>query len=354
MVKKKIVYPVVILIIAILLLFVIIRNSEKPVAPSGNISAFFHLYSSFSKETLEGILDEFKSLYPDIKLEYTILPYQDMKRKMAFLRDGLLSDPETVIVSTLIAADINNENISVSPGSWTGQEWRLYYNKEVLAEAGMTEEDLVLLASENLDYFLSILSLKVEKGRTYFSVGASFYLPWLAWVQHLELGSSKGKMPNNFSVESWSRGIEQFDSLVRDGYVNSDFLEINNAESILRMFRGESLFALSTQSLYSIFLSVNRSKLSSIPFPGSEKQGWYVGSSFYIASQTTPETDKSAVKAANTLISYLRSNEIRERFLLKTGILLKEEQKLNGLVELPSITQIARENDLNKLLEVIR
>jgi len=351
--KHKKLLMVILPVVAVLLGFTAYVLG-RPVTPSGDVHAFFHFYASPARETLEAVLEDYSDAYPGVNLTYTILPYQDLKRQREDGSPELLSDPHRILVSSLTASDLEDAGLVISPGSWTGQEWRLCYNREVLEGLGLSEADLTAAGLAGFDHLVETLQPKLAPGQALFSVGARFYLPWLTWVQHLEVEAKKGAVPGDYSADSWARGIVRFDSLVESGGVNENYRDINEAESILRMFRGDSLFVLSNSSLYSVLLPANRPRVGSLPFPGSTEQGWYIGSGFYLAFQSSREKDKAVIKAAEALITHLRSPEVREVFLEKAGVLLKPEDSRQALREIPSLTQTAGRDDLEELLRYIR
>ncbi len=337
----------------LLLLIFTLAEPEEP-APRGRILCFLHLYSSPAKETLTDILEKFNLTYPQIDLEYTILPYQDMLKAL----DPALeteTDKETIILTALSGREFDlHSNINIPESSWTGSRWELFFNEERLNTLGLDQDTLRELGSEGFSSFLSSLKDRTDPGEYLFFTGANYSWPWLAWIQHLQLSESGGIQPPGYSLSDWERGISGWRELIENGWMNPDFRQQNWARSQFSISEGKSLFVLSDSGIYNIYLPGERNKIEAIPFPGSEQGGWQVGSSFYLCligpEGTVPET----VLAGELLRDYLSSNGIRQRFLEKTGIILNEQSSIGINREIPSITHKVRDPELMELIDLIR
>jgi ABC-type glycerol-3-phosphate transport system substrate-binding protein len=353
--KRKRVFFIIGLIFIILFLFFssLWYFYLRSVEPEGRITAFFHLYSSPAKEALETILQDFERKYPGVELDYYIEPYLDLKRtRLDFLNTTVLEKDHTVI-SVLTSSNVS-ENMTLSPGLWTGNNWKLYYNQDVLLSLDINEEELSNAAEYGLPDFLEQISQKLKPGQDLFSVSSKYYMQYLAWLQHLELERTSGKMPENFSTENWEKAVDSFNNLVSAGLINSDHGEINEASTAINMFKGKALFCLYTDGIYSIFLPGDRDKIKSIPFPGSNTQGWIVGSGFYLAVTEPEDITPGADSAVRTFIDYLRSEEVIDQMLREAGIKLNPPRTRRMVKEIPSISGRARDAELRPLIESLK
>ncbi len=351
--KRARLYAILLPSIALPLLATLLFFRLNTVEPNGKVTAFFHLYSSPVKEQLEQALSNFSHMYPEVELAYSIEPYLDMKRTRAdLLSRGQLPEDHAVI-SSLIAADIP-ENSETSPGSWTGTEWKLYYNSEILSQLDTSEEDLQALSESGLASFLEALSPRLKPDQTLFAASSRYYIQWLSWLQHLELEQSSGRMPRSFSLENWQSSIDRFNSLVESGYVNQDHDDINEASTALRMFQGEALFTLATDSIYSIFLPGDRARIRSLSFPGSTNQGWFVGSGFYLTTTRPEKITRGAEAAARAFVEYLRSDEVISEILRTTGVKLHPTRTRGMLKEIPAMSDQVASPELQEIMDYIR
>ncbi len=352
--KKRVLYTVlfasVVLLVTLTALWFFYL---QPVEPKGKITAFFHLYSSPVKEQLEQVLLKFSREYPEVELVYYIEPYLDMRReKIDFLSNNRLSE-DHVVISSSTAADIR-EDSEISQGFWTGTDWKLFYNSEVLSQLNISEENLQEISQLRLMDFIKTLSPGLNSNQTLFAVSSRYYIQWLSWLQHLELEQNSGRMPKSFALSEWQDSIDLFNELVESGYINPDHGDINEASTALRMFKGEALFSLSTDSIYSIFLPGDRKYIKQLNFPGSLKQGWNVGSGFYLTTVKPEEITRGADAAAQVLIEYLRSDEVINRVLRTTGVKLHPVRTRGMLVEIPSISVQVRNKELQEIIKSAR
>ena len=353
MVEKKIFVYIAILILLVILLFAVIETIRTPVVPSGKITAYFHLYSSPVKEQLEQVFLKFSREYPEVELVYYIEPYLDMRRKkIDFLSNNQLSE-DHVVISSSTAADIRDGS-EISPGLWTGTDWKLFYNSEVLSQLNISEEDLQEISQLRFMDFIKTLSPGLKSNQTLFAVSSRYYIQWLSWLQHLELEQNSGRMPKSFALSEWQDSIDLFNELVESGYINPDHGDINEASTALRMFKGEALFSLSTDSIYSIFLPGDRKYIKQLNFPGSLKQGWNVGSGFYLTMKKPEKVTRNANAAAHAFFEYLRSDEVIDQMLKTTGVKLHPARTRGMLIEIPTISDQVGNAELYEIIDYIR
>lgn len=351
--KKRIaiIFGAVILVAAAAVLIpIIIRNLPKKPA---KLEAFFHLYSSPAREQLASMLDEFMVFYPHIELEYHIEPYQDMRK----LLQDRIEDTEAVggFVSVLASNDLDLLPVnSPAPATWISSAWSLYYSRKHLEELGFSTEKLTELSSGLFNDFIAELGPAVPGGETLFSAGTSFYWPWLAWVQHLHLIANSGMSPEGYSLPDWSAGIRSWEEMVRFGYINPDFRSLNMAGSQLAVGEEAALFVLSDSSIYSTYHPEDRAYIEFIPFPGAASQGWRIGSGVQLAAFSDPEISSDEAEAEQLLLTYLHSEGIAGRFLKETGIRLLPLRNQAEVIEIPSLTQQARNPEIQDLLKYLR
>lgn len=364
MARKKIIGVTTIILLCTIL--PIISFFLKKTEPEGKITAFFHLYSYPVNEYLANKLIEFDNAYPGIELEYAILPYLDMKRgKKQFLEslspsgDGeeirtRLEENNQIIISAQLINDIAPDE-HISPGSWTGTEWKIYYHEPFLNALGLTTDDLEKVKKYSIDQFTDYFSSHIGGNQTIFAASSQFYIQWLSWIQHIALMENKGKMPKDFSLETWQPSIDLFKELVSRDYINQDHGEINEATAAFRMYNGEALFVLSTDSIYSLFTPDKWSNIKSIPFPGSHSQNWHVGSGFYLTTKSPQKPNRALRAAERVFIDFLRSDEVITDFLRDVDIKLNPEMSWNSKSrEIPSISDMVNQSPINELIDYKR
>ena len=343
------------LVVALVLVLVPPERSE----PTVKIMAFFHLYNEPVRDHLEVILEDFRGFYPEVELEYRIEPYKDMKRSLVESlndRSSLTEDSETWgIVSVLSAGDEALVPAEVeTPSNWISSSWRLYYSKKRLEDLGYDQRSVSVLSASGLEEFTEVLSAETRDGETLFVTGTMFRLPWIAWVQHLEILARNGEMPEGAALEDWARGMDAFEVLAAGGLINPDHRQLNQAGSQLGILEGRGLFVLSDESIYSTYSPADRGRLQSIPFPGSENQGWRIGSGVILGGFTSSETDPRVAEAEDLLLDYLHSEGVSERFLRETGIrLLPRRTSRFAVKDLPSLTGFVGDAEYRDLLTAL-
>lgn len=334
----------------------VIRSRNK--APV-KLFAFFHLYSSPVKEQLESFLVEFQNLYPEIDLEYRIAPYQDMRSLLLTTleeQDALEEKiPRSGVVAALSGGDLDlPPPLALEPSPWISSAWGLFYNIDRLASLGFSRQELGELQAEGFEEFTGTLASRVDSDETVYSVGTAFYWPWLSWIQHLELLASGGVSPDGFDPSTWAPGISAFDSLLENGQVNQDYRARNFAGSQLAISDGSALFVLSDSSIYSTYPPDERKGLDFISFPGTFEQGWRIGSGFHLGAFTPEKVDRKAAAAEEQLLNYLHSESVADRFLRQTGTRILPRESVSAVTEIPSLTQMAREPELQDLLKYLK
>ncbi|WP_319477365.1 hypothetical protein [Marispirochaeta aestuarii] len=355
--KPKYLIPVALLILSVITsgTFLLFQDSRGEAEPEGRIHAFFHLYASPSREALDSLLREFRAFYPGVDLSYTIEPYQDLRHSLA---DRLSATPlkkDEVIISILAGRDLDEySGLYREAIPWISSAWRLYFDPRRLSDLGFSHDDLAALSRRGMEDFSETLLEHSDKTEAIFSLGSAFYLPWLAWIQHLQIAYSGGEIPTGHSPSDWIEGIRAWQALVDAGCFNSDYREANFASSQLAIRRGKGLFVLSDGSIYSTYPPGERIHLDSIPFPGSETENWQVGSSFYIGVFTPQrDEDDAGFEIENLILDYLFSEGLRQRFLAATGVPLLPRSNANSLREIPSLTQKADDPELQELLKYL-
>ena len=355
--KPKYLIPAALLILAAITSGTVLlyRASRGEAEPKGRIQAFFHLYASPSREALDTLLKEFMAFYPRVELSYTIEPYQDLRRSLTERLSGPPLEKDEVLVSILAGKDVDEySGLYTEAVPWISSAWRLYFDSRRLSELGFGHDDLAALSRRGMESFSETLLEHPDKAEALFNLGSAFYLPWLAWIQHLQIAYSGGEIPEGYSPSAWSKGIQAWQTLVDAGCFNPDYRETNFASSQLAVQRGEGLFVLSDGSIYSTYPPRERIHLDSIPFPGSETANWQVGSSFYIGVFTPQrDEDDAAFKIEDLLLDYLFSEGVRQRFLAATGVPLLPRSNENSLREIPSLTQKADDPELQELLKYL-
>ncbi len=346
--KRQKIYAAVfsLVILTGLVLLILHLMPPRPV----ELKVFFHLYTSPAKAQLAQALNDFSAEYPYINLEYHINPYQDMRKKL--LEELGRPDEKFGIVSVLAGKDLNLiKDKSSIPAPWISSTWNLFYNSKRLESFGYTRDDLFRLSNQGLKVFSETLEQTLPDDEYVFSVGTAFYWPWLSWIQHLEILEDKGRSPVGYSPEDWKSGIDSWDKLVEDRFINPDFSMQNFASSQLAVSTGKSLFVLSDSSIYSTYPPAERSEIDSIPFPGTTAQKWQIGSGYYLSGSFRADEKRSILDAEDLLISYLHSDEVRDRFLRNAGIRLLSKESKPALRDIPSLTQRAGDPELQDLLK---
>ena len=338
---------------ALLTVGLLVCPGLKKAVPGGRITVFLPFYSFPEKQEMEFLLGEFKALYPEVDLEYRLQPYLDMKRNLSSFLTAGVESADTAVVAALLSAD-QPEGALVSPGSWTGLEWNLYYSEEVLRRQGFSPDDLAALASRGLEEFIAGVKPRLNPDQPLFSVSTRYYIQYLSWLQHLELERTGGRMPYSFEPAQWEKAAEAFRDLVGQGLINADHGEINEAATALNMFRGEALFTLFTDGIYSIFLPVHRAGIRKLPFPGSSREGWFVGTGFYLTTFLAPKAPAPVRAAAEALVAFLRSDTAIVHMLENAGVRLNPVRGKRETREIPSLSERVRNEEINSLLDFLK
>jgi len=350
--------PLIILLAVVVLFSGIFFFVEKPLKefdPSGKLDIYLHLYSSPLKENLEALLDEFSSFYPSIDLEYHIEPYRDMKKSLEKKISGGESEENTLILSVLTGSDLSKYPlIEEQAKPWTGHSWGLYFNKIELERLGYSKERLNELSSLGLEPFILEMKKLTTENKSLFNLGANFYWPWLTWIQHLQILENGGLEPEGFSPDDWKTGIEKFNSMTERHLFNGDFEDSNWAGSLLSISEDRSLFVLADSTIYDVYHPSDRQQIVSIPFPGSLDQKWQIGSTYYLAVIEKGIKSEAVIKSAETLIKYLRSESVSNRFLQSTGVKLSDSPESDILKDIPSITQKVQDDEMQELLKYLK
>jgi ABC-type glycerol-3-phosphate transport system substrate-binding protein len=354
---KNLVFLAALLLIGVIGGLLALRHSsQQQETQRGSISAFFHLYSAPSRETLVSLLEEFSGFYPEVELSYDIEPYQDLRRSLAARLSENPPGADEVLISVLAGRDLDTYAGHYRKAvPWISSAWRLYYDSRRLAALGFSREELTALSASGMDSFTAAFRDYATGSELLFCLGADFYLPWLAWIQHLQLSATGGYSPTGYRPSDWTEGIREWKALSDSGYFNADHEEINFAVSQLAISRGKGLFVLSDGSIYNTYPPRERIHLDSLPFPGAETGNWQVGSSFYLgvfSGARDKEDDTSSLE--ELLLDYLFSEGVRDRFLSATGIPLLPRSDSRTLREIPSLTQKVDDPQLQELLKYLK
>ena len=131
-------------------------------------------------------------------------------------------------------------------------------------------------------------------------------------------------------------------------------MDLNRTGFLQTISKDQALFVLSDQGIYNLYHPSSRLGIDYIPFPGSAKQGWQIGSSLYLGLIADEDVRKETSAAGEIFISYLRSEDISERFLQKTGIHIFTDGDSESLIDIPSLTEKVQDNDMQELLEYLK
>lgn len=349
--KNRFIWIVLIIILLLVLTFWKIFIYKSEIIPKGNVIVYLHLYSDTLKLNINSMLDEFNSFYPEIKITTIIKPYQDMRR----ILEADLKSPSAdhVIVSVLSGQDLEKLKADHNSSPWISYVWKLYYNKNRLNDIGYDEESLNSLSNLGMDSFIADFEDKLSEGESLYALGTKFYLPWIMWLQHLQLMADNGKMPGGYNVSEWEKGLESWETLQESGHFDKNYHDMNMAYSQIAITEGDSLFVLSDSSIFSTYSPAGRSELGAIPFPGSVSQGWEVGSNFYLEMFAAEDSPESSILSAELIIDYLRSEGVSQRFLKQTGILLLPDKERSGIKEIPAMTHHSMELEIQDLLRYL-
>lgn len=332
----------------------------RPRTLQGNIAAYFHLYAEPTDEILAGLIDEFADAHPRLSIETHIMPYQDMKREL--LNDISGDSTDHMVLTVLTGGDLQNPSIKplvVDYTPWLQSDWRLFFNTERLKDSGWSQKKLEDAAAKGLDAFVRELKPSVHSGESLFLLGADFYWPWIAWLQHLEALNNRGRMPDGYSLDAWKKGLDAWAELSGEGVFNENYKTVNMASAHLGISGGKGLFVLSDSSIYSVYPPEERHLIAGIDFPGA--RSWQVGTSFFLTlldpslSAGTDE-DNRAMYAAREFRKFLHSEEVRDKILTTTGIFLlplSGESEFLAKREIPSITQNVRDPEMQTLLKYL-
>ena len=340
---------IIILISAVIVAFLLQKDRNTP---SGNIHTFFHLYSDLSSSVLTQILSDFSGLYPEVQIDNTNLPYQDLKKEInIFINNETEEDKEPVSLISVSGRDINDLHLQDDTFTpWTGSRWRLYYNSSRLLDFGLTEEDITGGMDLDFNSFCEYFSEKLPENSFLFAFSGKQPMWWLAWIQHLQLSLSKGNQPDDYNPGLWETALKEWDKLIEKGLINNNFKSVSIPDSFYMISTGEALFVLSDNSVYTVYTPRERENLNVVFFPGSAADKWIVGSDFYLGITGNKEDSRNQFMAANLLKDYLFSDPVRNILLEKSGVVIYPPENSGKMNEIPSLTLKIREEGISPLL----
>jgi ABC-type glycerol-3-phosphate transport system substrate-binding protein len=209
------------------------------------------------------------------------------------------------------------------PVPFTGTIWGLYYNKAVLASAGLgpaqgAEGTAGAFASGEYsfdDLEKAFISVK-GKGVTPIALGSQFVWPLSIWIQalmasgpSLQAASDLAKRDFDLSSPSLQTALAEFSSYLDSGYVSVGHRTQDWPTSIRELVNGKAAFCIVNEQFIASLLAPERSKVGYLPLPGSIKRGktdWVIGSLVYIG-----RSSKAGKRgAARKLLSYFESEAV--------------------------------------------
>lgn len=358
------------MVIGAALLCAVLMSACDSGALKGSVSVYLHLYAQPADEILSSLLEEFDSQHPALTISPHVLPYQDMKRLLLEnlkQEDRRGEDPDQdedqVIVTVLTGGDLAHPDIQPLIQEfrpWQRTDWQLYYDTERLSAAGWDQKRLEAAVNKGLEKFIEELLPALNEGESVFVLGADFFWPWLAWIEHLEALSRNGRVPGDYDVASWERGLSAWQRLSeKPGVFNRDYRTMNMASAQLGIRGGKGLFVLSDPSAYRVYPPEQRRYIAGVTFPGADN--WQIGTSFFLALldpalKSGDKRKNDSLKAGDAVRKYLHGDTVTGRVLSSTGIFLLPITRDSAFLpkrEIPSITQNVRDPDLQPLLKYL-
>jgi ABC-type glycerol-3-phosphate transport system substrate-binding protein len=212
------------------------------------------------------------------------------------------------------------ERFAAPPRPITGSMWGIYYNKAVLAKAGVlppgappAQGKLALAASYGLGEFTEACERVKKSGALPIALGAKFAWPLAVWVQtimaaagNLDQAAALGDQGFELSSAHLAAGIEGFRSLIAKGYVSPRFQEGDWSDGLRAIATGKAAFCLINADALNTLLPKERAALGYMPPPSSisasdGKNLYAMGSLIYIGIKAGSSSEKRAVKLAEFL-----------------------------------------------------
>jgi ABC-type glycerol-3-phosphate transport system substrate-binding protein len=309
-----------------------------------------------------------------------VAPFKDERRFEAFrseLREFELRERHVAVVASQSDfADIDRRTASDS-GDWDiaigssaladgrpgvaspalplfGTLWLLYYNKAVLEKAGI----LPAMGASGLPGALASGSASVadlreacaavaKAGAVPVALGSAYGWPLAVWIEAFmaadgSTGDAARLIASDFDPGSpaIAKAIAEFKALAASGAVDPAHATKDWPQALRDLVAGKAGFCLLNEELVASLPPAERSRIGTLPLPGSAGsggKGWAMGSIAYIAQRSG---EKGRLRAeARALAAWLTSEGASERLSGRLGLTFYAGGRGPYLV-LPSISSI--------------
>ena len=276
-----------------LTLFFLFRQSTVPSVSTASLHFNNTMFRNEEVKAMEGVLQRFRSLYPEIQLNFS----------------SNESQPSDILILSN-PLDLNKSWMD-TPTPWTGDLWVLAANREHLKSLDTEAQAAVKPLREGKgtpeDFILLLEALK-RKGYTPLTLGNSHGWPFIVWLQHwtaARFGPEKARtIPNNGESPELDLAFQELATWKEKGWFALEPWNEGWARGLRWLNDGKASLALVSAQHWGPIEASNRSKFEYLAFPRNPDQNlWSVGSVSFLA--INPQTRHP--EAARLLVRFLSS-----------------------------------------------
>lgn len=346
MVKKKIAYFVIIMIVLILLITIVLSYKFVSSSKEIKIIQISHSFTGEKAEAIQRQLRHYQNLHPLISISEHFKEVSVLKRE---IEQGTLI-PDLFIWEGPVSHKIP---FSISkPFFWTGNLWTLAVNTDLL-EPSIVEN---LRNFPSFETFSQTLTDIKQAGIVPVSVGNSHYWPLTIWEQHIGASILEGNYLDVFPVlTDFNSEINKVWDILqtwkRNGYFYEDVWDAGWARGLIAVSEGNAAMALMSGNMITTIPLEQRSHFIFIPFPQADiNNRWGVGS----GSSLIKNIDSEYLKETEDLMKYLTSQAVAELLTKETKILFYSTEQPSARVFVPSWETLANSPEMRKYSGALR
>lgn len=297
---------------------------------------FWDMFSGGDGEFMTALVKEFNETHPDIEVEETVITWGDYyNRLMTASLAGKGPDvgvmhsshvPAYASRGALLELDAELERVNFpvddfTPGAWQGGKFNgkqyaipldahpvvMYYNKDLLAQAGLLKDGLPDLPEDPEGFMVALEKIKAATGKTPITFEANGFGSYRVWYAtlHQAGGSLLTEDGQNIAANSeigrttlafWVELLKTFDSVV------------SYDEAVELFAQGDAALLLNGVWVTGMFEQTEGLNFSACPFPSifGGKESWANSHNLIIPRPRTIEPER--IKAALTFIDWMTAN----------------------------------------------
>jgi hypothetical protein len=215
-----------------------------------------------------------------------------------------------------------------------GSPWMLYYNKEVLARAGIVPSEgaegiggRLAAGSASLEDFRRACAAVAKARATPIALGSLYGWPLAVWIEALMAADGSvaeaGRLIEadyDLGSPALAKAVAEFKSLAVAGYVDAAYGTKDWPSSLRDLVAGKAGFCLMDDELAAYLPRSERARIGRLPIPGSAAPGgggWAIGAISYLVRRAGLEGSER--RGAQALELWLSSEGASGRLSRRTG-----------------------------------